>query len=243
MPRKCSIRPLLIPRRLFISRQKKISTDASRCLRAWRRSVTKNSRTTLPPFGKLKTALTEVRHTVHSLLNKKREKEPDPVEVLPVIEAVQAESATAEEATAPEAAVPLGGARAPVMTAEPADLRQAVASIAAGAAFLRKREPLSPAPYLILRGLRWGELRTVSRLSDSTLLEAPPTELRQKVKRLALANRWSDLLDACEDAMALPCSRAWLDLQRFSVAACSCPRGRVPADRHRHTVGTSRTPE
>jgi type VI secretion system protein ImpA len=174
-----------------------------------------------PPFGKLKTALTEVRHTVHLLLNKKREKEPDPVEVLPVIEAVQAESAIAEEATAPEAAAPLGGPRAPVMTAEPADLRQAVAGIAAGAAFLRKREPLSPAPYLILRGLRWGELRTVSRLSDSTLLEAPPTELRQKVKRLALANKWSDLLDACEDAMALPCSRAWLDLQRFSVAACS----------------------
>jgi type VI secretion system protein ImpA len=58
-------------------------------------------------------------------------------------------------------------------------------------------------------------------LSDSTLLEAPPTELRQKIKRLALARRWSELLDACEDAMALPCSRAWLDLQRLSVAACS----------------------
>jgi type VI secretion system protein ImpA len=96
-----------------------------------------------------------------------------------------------------------------------------VAGIAAGAAFLRKREPLSPAPYLILRGLRWGELRTASRLGDSTLLEAPPTELRQKVKRLALAKKWSELLDACEDAMALPCSRAWLDLQRLSVAACS----------------------
>jgi type VI secretion system protein ImpA len=170
-----------------------------------------------PPFGKLKTALTEVRHTVHSLLSKKREKEPDPVEEVPVVEAVQAEAVTQEEGTATASAVPLGA----VLMAEPGDLRQAVASIAAGAAFLRKREPLSPAPYLILRGLRWGELRTVSRLSDSTLLEAPPTELRQKVKRLALGNRWSDLLDACEDAMALPCSRAWLDLQRFSVAACS----------------------
>jgi type VI secretion system protein ImpA len=170
-----------------------------------------------PPFGKLKTALTEVRHTVHSLLNKKREKEPDPVEEVPVVEAVQAEAVTQEEGSAPASAAPLGV----VLMAEPGDLRQAVASIAAGAAFLRKREPLSPAPYLILRGLRWGELRTVSRLSDSTLLEAPPTELRQKVKRLALGNRWSDLLDACEDAMALPCSRAWLDLQRFSVAACS----------------------
>jgi type VI secretion system protein ImpA len=170
-----------------------------------------------PPFGKLKTALTEVRHTVHALLNKKREKEPDPVEEVPVVvEAVQAETATEDEvAVSAPSANP-----APIWMAEPGDLRQAVSSIAAGAAFLRKREPLSPAPYLILRGLRWGELRTVSRLSDSTLLEAPPTELRQKVKRLALANRWSDLLDACEDAMALPCSRAWLDLQRFSVAAC-----------------------
>jgi type VI secretion system protein ImpA len=169
-----------------------------------------------PPFGKLKTALTDVRHTVHSLLEKKREKEPDPVEVVPVVEAAPADAVSVEEGT-PTSAVPLGA----ILMAEPGDLRQAVSSIAAGAAFLRKREPLSPAPYLILRGLRWGELRTVSRLSDSTLLEAPPTELRQKVKRLALANRWGDLLDACEDAMALPCSRAWLDLQRFSVAACS----------------------
>jgi type VI secretion system protein ImpA len=93
--------------------------------------------------------------------------------------------------------------------------------IATAAAFLRKQEPLSPAPYLILRGLRWGELRTASRLGDSTLLEGPPTELRQKVKRLALGKNWSELLDACEEAMALPCSRAWLDLQRLSVAACS----------------------
>jgi type VI secretion system protein ImpA len=170
-----------------------------------------------PPFGKLKTALTDVRHTVHSLLEKKREKEPDPVEEVPVVQAVQAAAATDDEGAAP---APSGNV-VPLLMAEPGDLRQAVSSIAAGAAFLRKREPLSPAPYLILRGLRWGELRTVSRLSDSTLLEAPPTELRQKVKRLALANRWGDLLDACEDAMALPCSRAWLDLQRFSVAACS----------------------
>jgi type VI secretion system protein ImpA len=170
-----------------------------------------------PAFGKLKTGLTDVRHTVHSLLNKKREKEPDPVEEVPVVEAVQAEAATQDDGAVP---APSSSVSA-ILMAEPGDLRQAVASIAAGAAFLRKREPLSPAPYLILRGLRWGELRTVSRLGDSTLLEAPPTELRQKVKRLALANRWGDLLDACEDAMGLPCSRAWLDLQRFSVAACS----------------------
>lgn len=168
-----------------------------------------------PAFGKLKTALTDVRLIVHTLLTKKREKEPDPVEEIPV--AVVAEPGQQEtEATA----APTGTLTA-VLMSEPADVRQAVASIAAGAAFLRKREPLSPAPYLILRGLRWGELRTAARLGDSTLLEAPPTEVRQRVKRLALANKWNELLDACEDAMALPCSRAWLDLQRLSVAACT----------------------
>ena len=129
-------------------------------------------------------------------------------------------SEQADPAADGDTAVP-AAAFAAVSMSEPADLRQAVAGIAAAAAFLRKREPLSPAPYLILRGLRWGELRTASRLGDSTLLEAPPTELRQKVKRLALAKRWRELLDACEEAMGLPCSRAWLDLQRLSVAACS----------------------
>jgi len=168
-----------------------------------------------PAFGKLKTALTDVRQTVHTLLTKKREKEPDPVEEIPV--AVVAESGQQET----EATVASSATVTAVLLSEPADVRQAVASIAAGAAFLRKREPLSPAPYLILRGLRWGELRTAARLGNSTLLEAPPTELRQRVKRLALANKWNELLDACEDAMALPCSRAWLDLQRLSVAACT----------------------
>ena len=168
-----------------------------------------------PAFTKLKNALTEVRQTVHTLLNKKREKEPDPMEVIPV--AASAPTKAGGDNVSPG----LTGGFASVSFAEPADRLQAVAVIATAAAFLRKQEPLSPAPYLILRGLRWGELRTASRLGDSTLLEAPPTELRQKVKRLALGKKWSELLDACEEAMALPCSRAWLDLQRLSVAACS----------------------
>src|SRR5579864_9443318 len=54
-----------------------------------------------PGFGKIKTALTEVRQAVHQLLDKKREKEPDPVEVVPVEEAETAEGAgeTAGEGT------------------------------------------------------------------------------------------------------------------------------------------------
>src|SRR5580765_8695152 len=101
------------------------------------------------------------------------------------------------------------------------DRRQAVALAIKAAAFLRKKEPHSPAPYLMLRGLRWGELRAATDLSDATLLEAPPTELRQQLKRLALAKRWEELLETAENAMALPCSRAWLDLQRLVCQACS----------------------
>jgi type VI secretion system protein ImpA len=171
-----------------------------------------------PGFGKLKTSLTDVRHAVHGLLEKKREKEPDPVEEVPVAEAAAAEETG--EAGEGAAAAP-ATSFATSFSAEPADRRQAVAGIVAAAAFLRKREPFSPAPYLLLRGLRWGELRTATRLADSALLEAPPTELRQQIKRLALAKRWSELLEAGEQALALPGSRAWLDLQRLSVAACS----------------------
>jgi type VI secretion system protein ImpA len=172
-----------------------------------------------PSFVKLKDTLNEVRQVIHSLLQKKREKEPDPVEIVAVAEGA-ADGAQGGEEGADGGAVSSGGLAA-FSSAEPTDRRQAVASIAGAASFLRKREPFSPAPYLLLRGLRWGELRTGSHLGDSTLLEAPPTELRQQIKRLALNKKWSDLLEAGEQAMALPCSRAWLDLQRLSVAACT----------------------
>jgi type VI secretion system protein ImpA len=169
-----------------------------------------------PSFGKLRDGLKEVRQVVHSLLQKKREKEPDPVEPEPV-----AEGAADGTQEGGEGGAVAAGGLAGYGSAEPADRRQAVAGIAGAASFLRKKEPLSPAPYLLLRGLRWGELRTGSRLSDTTLLEAPPTELRQQIKRLALNKKWSELLEAGEQAMTLPCGRAWLDLQRLSVAACT----------------------
>jgi type VI secretion system protein ImpA len=168
-----------------------------------------------PSFNKIRTAVSDVRQTVHLLLEKKREKEPDPVEP-PHEEPV---AASREET----GGVPSGsGARAAaaVNTAEPTDMNQAMAGIVAAAAYLRKRDPQSPAPYLLLRGLRWGELRGVAQLVDSPLLEAPPTELRQQIKRLFIAKKYAQLLEEGERALSHPGSRAWLDLQRLSVAAC-----------------------
>jgi type VI secretion system protein ImpA len=175
-----------------------------------------------PSLGKLKTALEEIRHTVHALLQKKRETEPDPVEKV-------AAEASPDGAGADGAGGTNSGARSAVPSivisvmnsSEPADRREVIASIAKAAAFLRQREPHSPAAYLMMRGLRWGELRAAARLSDAALLEAPPTELRQQIKRLALAEKWAELLETAENAMSLPCSRAWLDLQRHVVEACT----------------------
>jgi type VI secretion system protein ImpA len=95
-----------------------------------------------------------------------------------------------------------------------------VSQVAAVAAALRQKEPNNPAPYLMMRGLRWGDLRNAAALLDPAMLEAPPTEVRQQIKRLALQEKWKELIETAEAVMALPCSRAWLDLQRFVVEAC-----------------------
>jgi type VI secretion system protein ImpA len=158
-----------------------------------------------------------VRHTVHLLLLKKKELDPDPIEVVSLQAANEtpAQPENSEAARVLSIVIPID----PVVTAEPQNRIQAVAAVAAAAAFLRKQEPLSPAPYLMMRGLRWGELRSAAHLVDSSLLEAPSTELRQQIKRLALAKKWKELIDTAENAMSLPCSRAWLDLQRLVVGA------------------------
>jgi len=166
-----------------------------------------------PSFNKLRTSLTDVRRVVHLLLEKKRETEPDPVEEPPVEEvAGSVEGGEAGSFPAQGAAISFG--------AEPADMKQAVAMVVAAAAFMRKKDPRNPAPYLLLRGLRWGELRSAERLADSPMLEAPPTELRQQVKRFAISKKWADLVEAGEKALGHPGSRAWLDMQRLSVTAC-----------------------
>ena len=174
-----------------------------------------------PSFGKLETALQEVRHVAHSLLEKKRETEPDPIEAPPP------EAVAAEAADGTETAVAVAGETRPavglsfnIASSETPARRDLIAQVATVAAALRQKEPYNPAPYLMMRGLRWGDLRTAAWQSDPAMLEAPPTEVRQHIKRLSLDQRWKELLEASEAVMALPCSRAWLDLQRFVVEGC-----------------------
>ena len=172
-----------------------------------------------PGFGRLAEGLTEVRQVVHTLLQKKRETEPDPVEAAPAQAGEATEGAPAAEGAEGEAGAPwLNVSLVGRASAEPAERHEAIASAVAAAAVIRKRDPFSPAPYLMLRGLRWGELRGSS---DPVVLEAPPSDIRQQIKGLAMHNKWAELLELAEQIMALPCSRAWLDLQRFVVEACA----------------------
>ena len=171
-----------------------------------------------PAFGKLRTSLEEVRHTVHALLEKKRETEPDPVEV---VSAADGTAALGVAGTGASGSAMPGITISVLTSSEPPERREAIATVARVAALLRQQDPHNPAPYLMMRGLRWGELRGAKGITDARLLEAPTTELRQHIKRLALNKKWNELLEAAENSMSLPCSRAWLDLQRLVVAACT----------------------
>jgi type VI secretion system protein ImpA len=67
--------------------------------------------------------------------------------------------------------------------------------------------------------LRFGEMRSAGSDLDVNLLEAPSTEIRQSLKRAANDGDWQQVIDISENAMAMPCGRAWLDLQRYAYRA------------------------
>lgn len=177
-----------------------------------------------PSYGTLKRVLEEVRQTVNILLQVKREKEPDePVASAapePEPEAEPAyEEPVAQAPSRPAVAAP-AKARGSALTAEPVDRDDAVSRVVAVARYLRQQEPYSPAPYLMLRGLRWGELRAAGPEVDQMLLAPPPSEIRQNLKRLSLEGNWTEVLETAETAAGMECGRGWLDVQRYAGRAC-----------------------
>lgn len=166
-----------------------------------------------PSFGDLRKAIETVRIVVHPFLKKKLELDPDPPEAEPVPEtAEQAEAAADSSDAAAE-----GGA---LLSLDPTSYGDAVARVAAAAKYLRRAEPGNPSPFLMLRGLRWGEVRASGSPPKQRLLEAPSTAVRTQIKSYILDQKWAELLEASELAMAQPCGRGWLDLQRYAVTAC-----------------------
>ena len=198
-----------------------------------------------PGFIKLRECIQEVRHLAGQLLAKRRETDPepepsaasvdaaDPADASPAaiqVPGVFGDSATggsaspgAPEGSAASIASPSATASPPAVAAAgpPASRDEAALRLAALARWLRAERPADPAPYLMLRGFRWGELRAGGADPDPRLLEAPPTADRVRLRTLALDERWAQLLEAAEEVMATPYGRGWLDLQRYVAAACA----------------------
>jgi len=162
-----------------------------------------------PNFMDLQKGLEEVGDVASTLLVKKLELDPDPPDAAAsgVLGLPGGGAAGSSGAT---------GALAP----EPTSTDDAAGRIAGAVRFLRRADPKNPAPYLILRGFRWGELRARGGDVDPKLLTAPPTQVRTNLKSLLLDARWAELLDAGEEVMATPLGRGWLDLQRYELTAC-----------------------
>lgn len=171
-----------------------------------------------PSFSRFVQSTEEVRQVAKGLLDKKREMEPDPIEEVAEAETQGEESATGEVA----AAVPQGsGINIAAFTgAEPSSRKPIIEGLVHAAAQLRQMDPTNPGAYLLMRGLRFGELRAAASKGDMRSLEAPPTEIRRQLRSYSLDAKWKELLDLTEASLALPASRAWLDLHRMTTEAC-----------------------
>lgn len=94
-----------------------------------------------------------------------------------------------------------------------------MAAVASAAKVLREADPTSPVAYLLVRGLRWGEIRKGPGGIEPQLLEPPTSEDRRRLRGLFLEEKWEELLSASEEVMSSEAGRGWLDLQRYSILA------------------------
>ncbi|MDQ8159027.1 MAG: type VI secretion system protein TssA [Gemmatimonadota bacterium] len=161
-----------------------------------------------PAFNAMRNSLDEMRRYAAGLLAAKLEADPDPD--------VPEEDADTDGA-AGGAALDESGP----LTAEPVSRADAAQRVGVVAKWLRAQDGANPAPYLLVRGFRWGELRVAAPDVDPKLLEAPPTAIRARLKALLLDGKWSDLLEQSEMLMATAPGRGWLDLQRYVLTACT----------------------
>jgi type VI secretion system protein ImpA len=157
-----------------------------------------------PTYRPLRESLEEVLRLAGQLLVRKLEVDPDPIE--------QVAADTGESGTG--TAVDSGP-----LSAEPVDRNDAVNRAIGAARFIRRAEPTSPVSYLMLRALRWGELRAEAPTPDPRLLEAPHAQTRTQLKTLLLDQDYAQLLEVAETVMGSRAGRGWLDLQRYVLNA------------------------
>lgn len=164
-----------------------------------------------PNFANLRSGLEEMQDMVRQYYK-------------PVVEEPEAaheeRAEEVQEETAATSAPGGAAAKKRVLTSDPVDRDDAVQRVNVVAGYLRRERPQDPVPYLLSRAVRWGELRGAGSSLDLASLEAPPTEKRTHIKKMAMEGNWAEVLEGAESAMRLPCGRGWLDLQRYAVRAC-----------------------
>lgn len=161
-----------------------------------------------PGYTEFRRPIQEVQGIIKQLLTEKLKLEPDPVEATPV----EVEPSAALGTETPAAGT--GG-----LSPEPTSRDDATQRVVVAARWLRHAEPTSPTSYMMLRALRWGELRAQAPEPDPRLLVAPPPTSRMQLRTLMLDAKWPDLLEAAEMTMASTAGRGWLDLQRYALRA------------------------
>ena len=173
-----------------------------------------------PNFLKLRSAIEDVQQTVRQLLTKKgggstgSERPED--EVIEIEESVSAQAEDEDLSDPPPRAAATASKPAQSFKADPNDVAQQLAAICAA---LREKDEQDVTPYMIIRAFRWGELWYHAPPVIYSRLEAPPSETRVELRKAFGNSDWDEVLTHTETAMALPCGRAWLDLQRYTIVA------------------------
>ena len=194
-----------------------------------------------PDFGPLRNSLEEVQQTARMLLARKGGLQPAQPQAAEVVQQPQPvfdsgndwQNVSAQGGNDWQNAAAAAPAQQPVRRAsagaEPVSVDDAIERLLSAARYLRRELPFSPMPYLIPRALRFGELRATGGAPDAMFLQAPPSEVRVELKKLAAEGSWDQLREKAEEAAGLPCGRAWLDAQRYAWTACFNSGAQMPA--------------
>jgi type VI secretion system protein ImpA len=210
------------PRRFYESLREDLlgSLDA---LKELDRSVDEHFGRDAPGLVNIRKAVEDCRRPLEPILSAKRMEEPDPEDEAEVAgpesggDDWSSTDPEASDSDGREAPRPARRPAAPRASGGPiASVEDAFRRVVEAAAYLRKNEPASPVPFLVVRALRLGELYVTP---DPANAEAPSSETRQSLRRLAAEGAWEELLEGAEGALGRPEGRAWLDPHRFAILA------------------------
>ena len=196
-----------------------------------------------PSYRTLRQGIEELLNLASSLLREKRKLDPDPVEETGEGSTGQdqeseetnayagqaygdASAREEEEEREPEpvaavvAAAPPRRAKAGAQSPTPESWDDALARIEGAVTYMAAEQPESALPFLVRSAMRSAELRELAAGSELDQLVAPPTELRQSLRRAAGESEWSEVHRSAMSALATPCGRGWLDLYRYLWTSC-----------------------